>query len=395
MIKQLKLLLLAGLLLILPVTNAHAIFNPESEKIFEEAILDIHKMDIDSAEKHFKKLVELYPEEPTGYFGEAIVAWARFSYESEYDDPEQHKLFSLKTEEAMIKGEKYAEEHSDNAYSYLLLGGIYGLSARLKLMDHSWLGAYKHGKKAVNLMYKAREIDPQCYDAYLGTGLYEYYSATLGGVVGVLSKLLLGGNAKTGIEELTLASEKAKFVKTAAKLLLVEIYTQTGSKYADGAKALSLAKEMRKQFPDHPLFQYVEIAALYESKMYNDILKECEQFIKDIKAGKKDYDEMYYPRLYLTIGTAYFAQKDFVNANKNYQISADYITDPNDPKRWAVWSIVRMGNILDLEGKREEAKNMYRKALKYEDKWELKDFIKAYIRHPYNYKKFPGQLPPP
>jgi len=356
-------------------------------------INDIHSLEFDAAEKEFSAILDKYPGQPYGYFGLAMTSWARLEYAHEESSPEMDALFAERTETAVKKGEEWLKKNPLDASAHVCVGGMYGLRSRLALMKHRWIRAYFDGKKGLSHMNKAIKLDPQFYDAYLGPGMYEYYAGTLPAVVRILAKLFISGDPDKGIGYLKLVKEKGKYTATAAKLLLIEIYTQTASKYANPALALEWAKELRQAYPGNPMIHFVEIVSLYEAGKMEEVKAEAEDYAKKIDENAPFYRKIYAPRALLALGTAYFAEKQWEKAAE-YFTAASQSAEPGQ-NRWAVWALVRLGNVQDLEGDRKEAISFYKKALSYKDRWGFKEYISRYISKPYKLSEVPGQLPPP
>ena len=363
------------------------------DKLISHGIDCIHQLQFDAADHDFNEILSRYPGQPYGYFGLAMSQWGRLEYQHEESSSELAALYAKKTDEAIVKGEDWIATHPNDAHAHLCVGGIYGLRSRLALMKHSWLSAYFSGKKGLKHMNMAIALDPQLYDAYLGPGMYEYYTGTLPTVVRWLAKILVSGNAAKGIEYLKLVKDKGHYTSTAAKLLLIEIYTQTGSKYANPKQALDWANELRQQYPNHPMLHFVQIVCLHESGKYADVRAEAQEYLRRINTGVPDYRAEYLPRALTALATSYLAEKQLQPALDNFKLAEP--PSPDKPNRWAVWAVVREGNIYDLQGNRAKALETYKRALKYEDSWGLKDYIKPYLSAPYTWAENPGQLPPP
>lgn len=356
----------------------------------------VHGLKFDEAEKTFNNLLADYPGNPYGYFGLAITVWGRLEFEHEQSSHKLQRLFRQRTETAIKKGKKWIKEHKKDPHGYLCLGGLYGLRARLYVNKHSWIKSYFSGKKGIKYLKKAIKLDPKLYDAYIGSGMYEYYAGTLPAVIKILSKVFfISGDPEEGIKHLKLVKDKGRINRTIAKLLLIEIYTQTGSRYAKPLKALEWAGELREEYPNHPMMDFVEIVAMYESRKYNDVISAADDFIGKIEDKKQFYKQIYLSRALVAKATAYFAKKDLENAHRFFTQAALTMAD-NTPNRWAVWAVVRLGQIEDIGGRRKKAVEYYQKALSYEDQWGLAEYIEPYLEKIYNEKKeFPGQLPPP
>lgn len=389
----LELLLLIHLLL-----NAQFLTKNNSEIIdlSERGMNYIYEIKIPQATKIFNQLIEKYPDHPFGYFGLAMTKWAEFEYVAEESSPQLEEEYHLLTKKAGEIAERWIKKNPHDSYARMCLGGIYGLLARLYVTQHRWIKAYFTGRKAIYHMTKAVELEPELYDAYLGLGLWEYSAGTLGGVIKILAPFLIRGDAKKGIEYLWICAEKGKFNKIAAKLLLIEIFTQTESKYSNPQLALSLSQELVKQYPYLSQMHFSLILSLYEAKRYDAAEKEMIEYLRRIEKGVESYFPQHYPRIFLSLGTLYMVKNDLSLSYEYFKKAADYMDKLARPMKWGVWALVRMGNIYDLKGERDKAIEIYKKALAYPDLWGFKEYIEEYLKTPFTFKKhLARQLPPP
>lgn len=369
----------------------------ELRLISKKGIEAIYAVDLAEAQKEFELALSKYPEHPFPHFGIAMTKWATLEYLEDESDPKLGKEYGELTDKAIEVGKAWLAKHPGDANAYMCMGGMYGLRARLAVLQHRWIKAYFDGRKALSYMHQSLKIDPELYDAYLGLGMYEYYSGTLTGVVKVLAKLVMPGDAKKGIELLSVCKDKGYFNSLAAKLLLIEIYTTTGSPYVNPGLAVKWSKELRTAYPSHPQMQFVDIVSLYENKQYEDSRKESMDYLKAVNEGKPAYRKRYLPRVLTAIGTTYLVEK-------NYDLAAEYFakaaaTLKDDPKahpaRWGVWAIVRLGNVYDLKGSRAKALEAYKEAKTYKDEWGFSEAIDGYLKRPFAAAALPGQMPPP
>ncbi|MEW6041347.1 MAG: tetratricopeptide repeat protein [Elusimicrobiota bacterium] len=367
----------------------------ELKKLSKNAMENIYAIHLDDAEKNFEEIIKKYPEHPIGYFGRAMTKWARLEYEHEESNPALDSEFNILIDTAVQIGLQWVENHKYDANAFMCLGGAYGLRARLYLMQHKWLKAYFDGKKGIKKMKTALKIDPELYDAYIGLGMYEYYAGTLSGIIGILAKLFISGDAQKGIEYLTLTKEKGFFNAMAAELVLIEIFTQTNSPYSNSSLAVTWSKELRQKYQYHPMLHFTEIVALFENKQWQDVRKEAMDYLKYIEEGRPLYQKIYVPRALLALGTSFLAENDFDNALEYFLKASETLKGSGQANRWAVWAQVRTGNVYDLKGDREKALKYYNEALSCKDEWGFKEYIKKYTSKPYTLKDLPGALPPP
>ncbi len=381
------------------ILNPHSAVSKELSEDLDARIMKglegIYSLHFEESEKEFNGIVETYPGHPYGYFGRALTAWARLEYENEESNPKLAEMFAKLTEESIVKSKQWLKKYPDDSYAHLCAGGIYGLRSRLSLMRHRWISSYLDGRKAIYHTRKSVELNPVLYDGYLGMGMYEYYAGTLPGIVKILAKLFLRGNPNKGIEYLNTASEKGRFNATAAKLMLIEIFTQTGSKYSNPVLALKWSKELRQKYPQHPMLHFVEIVSLYENKKWAEVRAEAKDFLKRIEKSEPFYKDVYRPRVLLALGTSYLAEHDWDLAEQFFYQSAQTLQTSPEPNRWAVWAMVRLAQVYDIKGKRDLAVNTYKRALKLGDTWGYGDYINRFVSKPYRLSEVPGQLPPP
>lgn len=372
---------------------------PEDLRLLSKKGIDsIYAVDLPEAKRNFELAMEKYPEHPYPQFGIAMTKWAELEYLEDESNPKLAEEYGTLTDKAIAAAHSWLKKHPADANAYMCLGGMYGLRARLAIMQHRWFRAYLDGKKAISNTRKSLKVDPELYDAYLGLGMYEYYAGTLPGVIKILAKLFLSGDAKEGIGYLNLCKEKGYFNALAAKLMLVEIYTEPDSLFRDPATAVKWSEELRKLYPVHPQMHFVQIVSLFEDKQYAETRREALEYLKRVQTGiPPSYRRNYLPRIYSAIGATYLVEKNYDESLAYFQKAALVLKEkPDDhPARWAVWALVRSGNIWDLKGDRAKAAEFYKEARQYKDEWGFREYIDKYLKKPFSEEQLPGPLPPP
>ncbi|NLO91333.1 MAG: hypothetical protein GX410_05010 [Elusimicrobia bacterium] len=367
--------------------------DPEIERLFAQGIDNIQNLEVDKADTAFDTILKNFPGQPYGYLGRALTAYSRLIYQEEQSDPGLERLFHERMQEAIDKGEEWILQHPCDPNAHLCVGSMYGVRAVLYIHGHHWIKAYFSGKKALKIINRAIEIDPEFYDAYIGPGLYEYEAGSLTGVVKLLSKLIGKADVQSGLDKLRLVVEKGRYLNTMAKLLLIDAYTQHDRPFTNGPQALVYARQLREKYPAQPLIHFVEATALYVSGDYENTKKSGEEFMRKVEEGAPYYRKSYYGRGCITAGTAAFVLHQYALAEEWFRKGAANV-DPAHPDRWGVWCYVRLGNLYDLLGQRKEALEAYNKALSMKDLWGFADFVREYTKKPFTEKDFPGQLAP-
>ncbi len=229
----------------------------------------VHMMmdgDLDGAAQVFQQIEQKYPDSPVGFVLEADATWWKIYFVSaNLIDPDVFDVANTESTPydshfddidnvAIRKAEARIHAHQDLARNELYEGFSYALRGRLEgIRDHD-LATARAGKKMRAYLLKALELDPTLYDADLGIGIYNYFIDTLPGIVKVLSKLIAlpGGSRTEGLQQLHTCAEKCELTKAEAKFYLAKDYTRSSEKQY--TVSMRLFGELRKEFPDNPLW---------------------------------------------------------------------------------------------------------------------------------------------
>lgn len=366
--------------------------SPEMHRHVQAGLDAIYTMDFSAAEAQARKLIELKPEHPQGSFALASVAWTRYVYDTEESDPSLIDPYEKKTWEAVAVAESWLKAHPDDPEAMMLMGSAYGLSSRLLVMRREWLKAYWNGRKAVGLLRDTVKLAPDYWDAYLGIGMYDYYTDVYQQVVRVLAKILFGGSRLRGIETLKQVADKGRYSKYAAQLLLVEIYNMDQFGAKDPPTALAIMKEIRKVYPQSPMLHAAEIVSLYECGRLEEALAGARFFLKAVKDGK--YRPIDQAKGSVMLGTILWAQGKHDQALAAFE-TASGVRHKEKLTRWAVWALTRAGQLEDVKGRRAQALALYKASAAEPDLWGMRFVSKAGLSRPFRRDASPGPIQPP
>lgn len=389
---MLKNFILCAVILLTTVFVNGFTMSPEYMQKAQSGVQAIYNLDFRTAEENINYILKKDPNYPIALFGKTMIEWARFEYEFEKSNPVQTVIFEQTIATSINGIKEWLKQNPGVAQDYLALGGIYGVKARFELANRKYIKAYFSGKKGIKYMNKAAKLSPKMYDAYLGEAIYQYYAGTLPAVVKVLAKLVGSADAQKGIDYLNLIKDKGKFSADTAKLLLVEISIHNET-YYNPPLAAKLIGEVRKKYPQNPLFEFVEIIADYENKNYDKVISSAENFLT--KIGKENfYKEIYIARTYSAIGTAYMAQGLWEKAAKTFEKSVQ-ATSKQDMSRWQMNNLLRLAQVYDVLGKRQEALTIYKDIKKAKESWGIDEVAAIYLKKPFTAQDKIGHLSPP
>ncbi len=286
--------------------------------------------------------------------------------------------------------ERWIKYHPKDAEAYYCLGAAYGVSSRLSLIRREWIKGYLQGRKALQITREAVRIDPRLWDAYLGLGMYDYYSDIYPRFIGVLAKIVLRGNRLKGISTLEMVAEKGHYSANNAKILLVEIYTSDPFGSRNPERAIELMKELRAKYPDSAMIHSAQLVALYEAGKFDEVVEGARSYIARAKKG--EYTPYQVDQGYVALGCGYWRLGRTQEALAALR-DAQKIKLNGKLTRWAIWAYLRAAQLEDQMGLRADAKRDYGVVLAYPDVLGIWPMAKAGLAKPF--AETPGPIQPP
>ena len=355
----------------------------QAEDRLDKGLWWIYHLQYDKARAELNAYTQSHPEDPAGYFYLTAVDWWHLAQDIEYDLPEIRRQLEEDANRTIAVADKLYESSEDphvKAHALLYRGGAEGLWGRWLVTQRAWVKAYFAGKHGRNDLRKALTLDPELYDAYLGLGIYDYYTDTLSGVQAVLAAMLIHGDKARGLAELQKAIEKSPHARVEAMCFLVEIYA---SEENTPGKALPIAEGLHKEFPLSPSMHLIEVSTLYTLKRWDAMLREAEDFLRKSQSEDPWYTRRFVAPARYCIGTAkLFGKHDTDGALTEME---KILTEEKDGSRWISFAHLRRGQIYDLRGERSKALTEYRIAMTGPDLWGLHGEAGKYLRDPFKF----------
>ena len=357
---------------------------PDERAAVEKGLDALYHNDYEGADKLFQEKMQAAPDNPVYSLGYATSLWWRVENEFAQPGSPLAKRFEDAVDEA-IDDAKKMQKGDRKAEAYLYLGAAQGLKGRREASQHHWLSAYFAGRHSYKNERKALELDPQLYDAYLGVGAFDYYTATLGKLVRALA-FTSGGDKAKGLAELRLAADRGEFSRTAAKLLMVGI-DWTFEK--DPKAAWATLEELSGSYKDSPLIDGMRLIGLYHLRDAGALKKEAQAVLAKCEKGVPFYSPLDKAASVYFLGVADQLARDYPRALERYDAALRQ-TPAGQPFRGVI--LLFRGETLDLLGRRDEAAAAYKEALKQPPLWGVPRYAKYLLKHPFTSDKDP--LPP-
>ncbi|MEN8192028.1 MAG: hypothetical protein ABFS12_04385 [Bacteroidota bacterium] len=193
---------------------------------------------------------ELNPKYYFYYFGaDALKLHSKINHSPLHDrDSVREALVEIsisKLDQAIDKLEDIKKTPNNRFY----LAGLYGYYSRYAGMNRSWWTAYTNGIKSVGMYEDLIEEFPDCYDAYLYPGVFEYYADRLSGITSFFAGILgVSGDRREGLSKIELAVKKGKIVFPQGSLMMLEI---NAFMEGNGYESLKYFEAFLEKFPEN------------------------------------------------------------------------------------------------------------------------------------------------
>jgi tetratricopeptide (TPR) repeat protein len=319
----------------------------EVHNLSMKGIGELYNVNINKANELFAQVKSMAPGDPRGYFFSCMYYYFKFTLERKHEDFDN---FFASSERVISICEGLISQNNKDYTSKFYLAGIYGYRGLMYQIDNSIFKAIWDGKKGFGMLKDIIEEKPDCYDAYLGTGLFDYLLANVpSGYAWILNLLGYGGSKERGIKELKTAEEKGIYTRTEAAIYLAQ-FLFWEKKYDE---AFYYMKKLLAQYPENPLFlnQYANMEALNGKHEY--AVDACRKAIEIINRKNITVaDEI----TYLVLANALFNLDDFKGAAENYEI---YLKKAPNLSIIQNFNFYRMGLSFDFTGQREKAVKAY------------------------------------
>jgi hypothetical protein len=272
--KRLRTVASIGIMIVM--LQAHSTAANGSNSALDRGFQLLYNLDFAAAQQEFALHQREHPQDPLGPTSEAAgLLFAELNRLGVLDsaffkdsarprekptlDPMAYKQFdsALQRAEAIARGRLNRDARDRDALFAVTLGA--GLRADyMALIQHSRGAALHYTKDATSSAQSLLDICPDCYDAYVATGISQYLIGTTSAPVRWVLRLGgFNGDKKRGIADLQMAAERGHYLAPFARIVLAIVYARE----KDPESARQVLAQLHNDFPRNPLFAR-EIARL-------------------------------------------------------------------------------------------------------------------------------------
>lgn len=365
------------------VSLAQWIVSTEFDDLAKRGINSVYNLEFEKADSAFSELATAFPSHPAGKFFLAMIDWWKMLMTM--DDESMDDDFLDKMDAVIELCDSLLDIDENNVGALFFKGGALGFQGRLHANRSSWIKAANDGRRALPIVQKAYKLAPENDDILLGIGIYNYYAATIPEKYPIVKPLMIffpTGDKQKGIEQLTVASERAKFAALEAKYFLLQLSYNYERQYP---KAYEISTSLLYQFPNNVIFhRYVGRSAFSMSK-YGEAQSSFEEIINRSASKQRGYTE------YTKREAIYYLGMIAMNL-RQYDLALTYflqcdllcrVLDKEEPSSYMTMTNLRIGMIYDVQTKRNNAIMQYQKVQRLKIFENSHDLAKQYLKTPY------------
>ncbi|MFQ6041440.1 MAG: tetratricopeptide repeat protein [Candidatus Poribacteria bacterium] len=219
------------------------------ESLINQGLFLTYSGQYKEAEERYKRIINLYPKNPAGYYYlAALYQTIMRNYRVRDFEPQFEKFIDL----AIKIGKEAIANDGNNAAAYMYFGNARGHRGVHRINQQKFFQGFIDGLKGASYLRKSIELDPTLYDAYYGTGIYQYWRSAKSKSFWFLP--FIGDNRRKGIDEIKLSIQKGKHSEIEGKYALVSIYYNE----KNYERAYQLNQQLCQLFPDNPAAIYMK-----------------------------------------------------------------------------------------------------------------------------------------
>jgi tetratricopeptide (TPR) repeat protein len=261
-------------------------------------------------------------------------------------------------------------------------GVAHGLRANYNfLVRKAWMDALKDATAARKLHNQVVALDPNFIDAKLVQGVHDYIVGSLPWHWKMLGFIAgFRGDREEGIRTLQLVGQKGDLNKFDAQVLLAAIYRRERRPL----DAIPLLKPLTERFPRNYLFRLEAVQMYSDAGDKNNALKVLDEVEKLKRVGTSGFATLPMEKIYFYRGNLLFWYRDFDAAIEQLRRVTPKASSLD--LNTAVMAWLRLGQSLDMKGRRSEALDAYKQAAAVAPQSDAARESRSYLRSPYKRK---------
>ena len=361
---------LVALLLIASAAKSQwIVMDPAADSMIKAGSRHVYNVEFDEAQRIFNEVTTQYPNQPAGFFVDAMIDWWRLTIGQR--SPAIEASFLKKIDRVIAVCDKQLDETPKDILALFFKGGALGYRGRFHATKQNMFSAAEDGRTALSILQDCQRLAPTNHDILLGTGLYNYWAAVLPEKYPALKPVMVfmpRGDKTIGLAQLKSAGRMARYASVEAKVVLLDAYMYFEKNYLE---ALDVASDLRTTYPGNPKFHIEYARCLTYLWRVDTAYKVWDEILECNYQSKTGYRNRLIVREALfNLGSLLFHQNKELPKAITYLercVTESKFTDKEKISWQYPWALVRLGQVHDMLGKRREAIAYYKRAQEIDD----------------------------
>lgn len=365
-----------------PLTAQWVAMSTEADSLVQLGTKHVYNVEFDRAQDIFDEVIRRYPTHPAGYFLDAMIEWWRITIGQRSTSIETK--FLAKLDKVIAVCDANLARDSKDIASLFFKGGALGYRGRYNASRNNMLSAAEDGRIALGILNECQKVAPGNHDILLGTGLYNYWASVLPEKYPALKPVMIflpRGDKTIGLAQLKAAARQARYASIEAKVVLVQAYFDFEK---NALEAIDFARDLHNSYPRNPAFHRAYGRCLVSlgpmdtaTVVWRDILTRCLDKWPGYNRNAAR-EALYY------IGVSLMIRGELDKAlTYFYKCDEACRKIDEDATGFIIKTNLKIGQIYDLQGKRDLAIKQYKKLLSWSDNNGSHADAKRYLENPY------------
>jgi tetratricopeptide (TPR) repeat protein len=295
--------------------------------------------------------------------------------------PEAEAEFNASIGKAIEISLARIEKNPDDTGALYALGVAYGLRANYNfLVRKAWMDSLRDATSARKAHNRVVELAPKFIDARLIQGLHDYIVGSLPFHVKVLGFIAgFRGDRELGIKTLELVAEKGTMNRNDAQVLLAVIFRREKK----SEQALPLLNGLIARYPRNYLFRLETVQMYSDLGQKEQALTALDKIEQLKRSGAAGFATLPLEKVFYYRGNLLFWYKD-VDAALD-QIKKATAQPAAMDRHTAMMAWMRLGQLNDLKGRRQEAIKAYKAAVAAAPQSDVAKESRRYLSSPFKH----------
>jgi tetratricopeptide (TPR) repeat protein len=359
---------------------------------------EFYNLDYDLAIEKFQRGVREHPNQPDGYnyLAQAILFRHLFrtgALESQLvsgnnpflrrpktePSPEDQRAFDAAVARAIQLTEQRLQTNPEDPAALYAQGIALGFRANYNfLVRKAWRDALRDATAARKLHNRVSRLDPSQVDARMVQGLHDYVVGSLPLSVRLIGFLVgFRGDREEGVRTIEQVAQYGRRNRLDARILLAVIYRR--ERQPD--KAIPLVAALSRRFPGNFLYR-LELAQMYsDAGKKKEALAVLEEVAAMKRKGHPGFERLETAKIFYNIGNIQFWYNDLDDAMANMRHATSHYETLDLNTAGLAW--MRLGQLHDMKGNRQEAMQAYRKAISASPQSDAAQECRKYLNQAY------------